>query len=269
VSQLNFLHLFFGLGSVGGPLLVSLALGRWLTGLPALWLAVILLVAISPFVARVRVPSLAHASQDAAKANRLYHSPVLWSFALLLLLYVGLETGMGGWTTTYLGQTAGMPVQTAALVTAGFWLALTGGRLLVAVGGAHWRGGLVLAVDLSGAVLAAALLVLGADSRVVSIAAIFAVGLAYGSIYPTVVSVVTGIFRESPGKATSVLAASGSVGGMMLPWMQGVLLQYRGPTSTPLWILAGNTAMLGLFAAAQFLTQPKLAAHEAPEEPRM
>jgi fucose permease len=268
VAQLNFLHLFFGLGAVAGPLLVSLALGTWQNGLPALWLAVVLLLAISPFVARVQVASLAHDTPQAARrANRIYYSPVLWAFALLIMFYVGLEMGMGGWTTTYLGQIAGMPVQTAAVVTSGFWLALTAGRLLVAMAGSGWQAAIVLGVDLTGAVLAAAFLVLGVDSPLVSILAIVAVGLSYGSIYPTVVSYVTGIFHEGPGKAAGALAASGSVGGMLLPWMQGVLLQYRGPASTPLWILAGNIIMLGLFTVGRFLAGQR-AAQPAPEEPR-
>jgi fucose permease len=62
----------------------------------------------------------------------LYRTPVLYGLGLIILLYVGIENGMGGWTTEYVQRTVGFTTDRAAMVTSGFWLALTLGRMLSA-----------------------------------------------------------------------------------------------------------------------------------------
>ena len=62
-------------------------------------------------------------------SNSVYRSTLVWTFGLLLLLHVGVENGMGGWTTTFSQMTTGVKIETGALLTAGFWGLLTIGRL--------------------------------------------------------------------------------------------------------------------------------------------
>ena len=72
------------------------------------------------------------------------------------------------------------------------------------------------------------------------------IGFCFGPIFPTALSIVTATFRRAPGTAASVVVALGSLGGMLLPWIQGALLESRGPSSSVLLVAAGTLAMLAL-----------------------
>jgi FHS family glucose/mannose:H+ symporter-like MFS transporter len=267
VSALNALHLFFGVGSMVGPAVVSLALrltagGGNGTGLPAMWLGSLLLMGLMVPVARLatagRTPG-GDASQaetpagqsDTAGRAFSYRSPFLWVYAGLLLLFVGVEMGTGGWITTYMGRVAAMPVAQAALVTSGYWLALTVGRFLGVVAGGRVTPRTLLGIDLGGTVVAALVMAAGGHSTLLTVAGVLLLGLSYGSIYPNVVAIVTSAFPTGQGRATSVVGSASSVGGVAIPPMQGLFLQYSGPASLPLIVGAGNLAMVVLFLAGR------------------
>jgi MFS transporter, FHS family, glucose/mannose:H+ symporter len=267
VSALNALHLFFGIGSMVGPAVVSLALrvtaaSGQPTGLPAIWLGALLLVGLMAPVSllaaagRAQTGDVARAGTppgQAAIAGRTfsYRSRFLWIYAGVLLLFVGVEMGTGGWITTYMGKIAGMPVAQAALITSGYWLALTVGRFLGFLAGGRVTPRTLLGIDLVGTVMAALVLVVGGHSTSATIAGVLLLGLSYGSIYPNVIAIVTSAFPTSQGRATSVVASSSSLGGIVIPLLLGLFLQYSGPASLPLIVGAGNLAMLALFLAGR------------------
>jgi fucose permease len=105
-SVLNLLNVFFGVGAVAGPAIAGLTLRVWGTALPVLWLGAGLMLLQAPFVLRLAsAPSAAHHDDLTAPGVALRRSPLLRVFGGLLLLYVGTETGIGGWTTTYMERT--------------------------------------------------------------------------------------------------------------------------------------------------------------------
>jgi fucose permease len=251
VSALNLLNFFFGVGAFAGPTLASLSL-TWLdTGLPSLWISAGLLFILLPFLFLVK----SGRSQTAGSkfppdepTGWIYRAPLLWGMGAIVLLYVGTETGMGGWTTTYVEQTLRVSIESAALVTAGFWLALTAGRMTSAALGLRITPRRLLAASLAGAVIGGIILVLGLGNLALTIAGVLLIGFCFGPVYPTMVAVTTATFPSGPGKAVSITAASGSVGGMAMPWLQGVLLNRAGPAFSSVFTLVGEMAML-LFAA--------------------
>jgi fucose permease len=81
----------------------------------------------------------------------------------------------------------------------------------------------------------------------VTAAAVFLTGLSFGAIYPTTIAMVTAAFRGAPGRAASVAAASGSIGGMLLPPLQGVILEQVHPHASAWYIAGGNLLMLAVF----------------------
>jgi fucose permease len=60
-------------------------------------------------------------------------------------------------------------------------------------------------------------------------------------------AITTEVFHRGPGKAASVVAAMGSVGGMILPWLQGMLLENHGPSASVVFVAIGGGAMLTLY----------------------
>lgn len=245
-AALNLLNVFFGVGAVAGPAIAGLSLRIWGTALPALGLGTALLLLQAPLVPLLAIPPR-HAHAEAhERGAAVYRSPLLWMLGALILLYVGLETGIGGWTPTYLERTTPLDAATAALVTSGFWLALTGGRMIAVLLGARLSAYTLLLISLGGAVVGGALLAFSTGDALLSATAVLLIGLCFGPIFPTALAITTANFPRAPGAAASVVVALGSIGGMLIPWSQGVLLERSGPSASALFIAAGLLAMLAL-----------------------
>jgi fucose permease len=248
VSALNLLNVFFGLGAFAGPATAGFALRTWGTGLPALWVSVAILLGLLPLLIRVAIPMSGKGSSAASTAavNGIYRSPLLWGLGLLILVYVGTENGMGGWITTYVERTTPLRIEQAALVAAGFWLALTAGRMVSAALGLRISSHSLLTASLLAASLGGLLLVFSAGEVFLTVMAVLVMGFSFGSIYPTTIALTTAVFDQGPGKAASVVAAMGSLGGMALPWLQGIILVRTGPAASSWFTAVASLLMLAL-----------------------
>jgi fucose permease len=105
---------------------------------------------------------------------------------------------------------------------------------------------MLLRLSLAGALAGAVLLAISPGNAALTVVAVILIGFCFGPIFPTALSIVTATFRRAPGTAASVVVAMGSLGGMLLPWIQGALLESRGPSSSTLLVAAGALAMLAL-----------------------
>ena len=251
-AALNLLNVFFGMGAMVGPAIASLALTLWSTALPALWLGAALLVLLAPLVARMaNLPAGAQPAAEHVEGGRVLGAPLLWALGVLVLVYVGVETGVGGWATTYLTATTPLDTAEGALATSGFWMALMLGRAGAAVLGTRMSPSALINLALLGAVAGGGLLMVGMGSVPLTVAAVLLLGLCFGPIYPTTLALTTATFRRAPGLAASVVATLGSVGGMAVPWLMLVLLERSGPAASVLLAAGCTLAMLACFAAAR------------------
>ncbi len=249
VVALNLLNVFFGLGAAAGPAVVSLALGRWGAPLATLWLIAALAALLAPVALWLRLPPPAPHAPGAGKGSpaTIYRAPLLWLLAALVLLYVGLENGLGGWIAVYVQRTTALTLAQGALVASVFWGALTAGRLLAALAGARLAALTSRALLLAsvGTALAGALALLaGAGHAGLTVAAVALLGLGFGPIFPTVMALTTAAFAASPGRAVGVAQTAGSVGGIAIPWLQGLVLLGLGARSGALFVLGGVLALL-------------------------
>lgn len=247
VTALNLLNVFFGVGAVVGPAIASLTLRWWGSALPALWIGVGLLgiqLLLIPLLVH-NPPALSTKTAEISPAS-LLRSPALWLFGLLILFYVGTENGIANWTPAYLERTTTLSAATAALITSGFWLALTGGRVIAAVLGSYLASNTLLFATLVGSLGAGALLAISTGNAGVTITAVLLMGFFFGPIFPTTIAITTATFRQSPGTAASTVVAMGSGGGMLIPWIQGILLERVSPATSVLFVAAGAAAMLAL-----------------------
>ncbi|MDF2629778.1 MAG: putative transporter [Symbiobacteriaceae bacterium] len=247
VAAQNLLNLLFGVGAIAGPVLASYLIGRIGTALPALWLGIAVVALVLPFSQRVPVPPQAAAKDPAdSAAARLLQSPVLWLTSALLLTYVAIENGVAAWTTTYLQTVAGQTQAMGALVTAGFWGAVTVGRMIVITAGARLRPATLLLITVSGAALGGLLLALSGSSATMITAAILTLGLFFAPVYPTGIALTTTFFKQGTGAATSIVAAMASVGGMIGPVLQGSIQDAAGPAAGMLMVTAGTLILVPL-----------------------
>lgn len=246
-AALNLINIFFGVGDMAGPALAVPAL--WLLGSVTPVLGMGAALALIPAALVPLLPAVARPQPGPAQPARstsVYRAPLVWALGTLLLVYVGTEISVAGWTATYIQQTTTLGAGAAALVTAGFWMAVTIGRVLGALLSARLAPDRLLQLFLGGALAGGLLLALGIGSPPLTIAAVLLLGLCFGPIYPTVVALAANSFSQAPGSAVSIVASMGSLGGMLLPWLQGVLLARSGPAASTLLVVAGTLAMLAL-----------------------
>ena len=228
VSAVNLINVFFGIGAFIGPLLVSAALHLWKNGFPALWFSTLLMavVAMIFLLGYFNEPVGAQNQSDTqTKEKRIHISPFLWSLGAMLLLYVGAESAMGGWATTYMLKTTALNIEIAALVASGFWLAITLGRISGTLLGSHLSAKRILTLCLLVLSFGTILFLVSYGQTALSIVAIFLIGLGMGAIYPTGMAMMTSTYPNNAGKAASLITAMGAVGGMVLPWLQGVVME--------------------------------------------
>ncbi len=169
--------------------------------------------------------------------SSFYLSPLLWLAGLILFLYVGAESSMGGWTATYMQRTTPLTAGRSALVVSGFWMALTLGRLAAAFIGARWAPLRLLTTCLIGAGVGGLMLALTTGAMIPTIIAVLLIGFFFGPIFPTTFSISASQFSQSSGKATGLIVALASLGGMSLPAIQGIVLTRFG-NNPSVWLIA-------------------------------
>lgn len=243
VSALNLLNAVFGVGAVAGPGLLALAIGRWdsvavLGGsFVAMAVAAVVLAGVAVALrARLALPPVAAAKTGAAAL------PWGWmaGFSLLLLVYVGMETGSASWAPTHLG--ARMAESQAALGSAAFWLAVTAGRFLAAaVAGRVAPAQLVI----GGAVLAAGGAAL-AHVPALALASYLLIGLGAAPVFPTVIAWVGRSFPDQAERMTPLIMTVGNLGPVVGVPAIGLAVAAWGPSAVPSALLAMALALMVL-----------------------
>ncbi|KAF0111374.1 MAG: major facilitator superfamily protein [Chloroflexi bacterium] len=259
---LNLLHFFFGLGAFFGPALVSLAISMSGSGLIVHLAAAGLFVLLAGLSLMIRVsqPENTAASSQLSvsvekKRSSVYGSPLLWTIGFMLLLYVGIEYGLGSWATTYMKTSTQMPVQNGALVTSAYWGFLTLGRLVGAIASRKLTVIQLLGIAILGSLLGGIAFALFTGTTSPAIIALIMIGFSFGTIYPTTVAIATASFPSDQGKAVGAVVAMGSVGGLALPWIAGVLLEKSSPSAYVWFITSTLAVLLAVFVIVRFLSK--------------
>jgi fucose permease len=166
-----------------------------------------------------------------------------------MLVYVGVEFGLGSWISTYMHMSTGTDAQHGAWVTSAYWAALAIGRLAGAAAGRRLRRLRLLGAALGGSLLGGLGLLASNGTVAATILCLVWIAFSYGTVYPTTVALATAVFSANKGRAVSVLLAAGSMGGILLPWFAGLLLDGSG-TPAYLWFVALSLALLLMLLAA-------------------
>ncbi|HET9221064.1 MAG TPA: MFS transporter [Roseiflexaceae bacterium] len=260
-AALNGMNLFFGVGSMVGPMVVGQAGSRLDMPHAALWLGGILLLVLAPAVLLLAAAALPMQTRIIRAERSSSRPATLWLSGLLLLIYTGTEVGFAAWLAVYMSSSAHLTPVTAALVVSGFWLALTFGRAIGAGLGMRLAPQSLLAISLLGIFAATAILIMSVGSLDGSVAGVLLFGLSCGPVFPTLLALVTAETRGS-GTAASLVLALGNCGGLIIPALLGWLLSRYGPSSTTALLLGAALAMLLLFAATIWM---RVQATQTPE----
>jgi len=234
-ETLNNVHSSFGIGSLSGPLLLSLSLqmlneALWAYLVGAVAGCVVIFLLIRQTVPEIPTQNDKQRQQQPSLSRNVFRQPLLWLMALQIALYVGAELGFGSWIVTVLSQSAAISLALAAPAATAFFLGLTIGRLL---GGQVLRRGLLsenqlLYVSILGGYVSGILVAIFPGQIVVSFGASALVGLFYGPLFPGIMAMASRQFVNNIGIVSSVMLVSTGAAAMVLPALMGILIPIIG-----------------------------------------
>ena len=241
---MNGLHFSFGIGALLAPVVIAQAMAisgdiAW-----AYWVLAVLMLPGALWVLRLPSPTVPIGTHDGptARGNRV----LLVLIALFMALYVGAETGFGGWIFSYAVALHLSDAPGAAYLTAAFWGALTVGRLLSVPLATRVRPSTIVLGDLVGCLVSVGIMTLKAQSVIAIWLGTCGLGLFMASIFPT-----TLVFAERrmviTGRVTSWFLVGAGVGGMSLPWLIGQLFESMGPHVLLGTVMAALLVATGVF----------------------
>jgi fucose permease len=249
--RISLVNLWWGIGAVACPWLIAAAEHEG-------WLRVLLVVLAAGAAAMfASLLPLWRASQlgimTAPRASLKSEARILGFFAAFLFLYVGVETVVGGWITTYAHRFSGMTVARASLMVSAYWMALLAGRWAGSVALQRVAERTVLLPSLGLALLAVAVLV-APHSTVAVLVAVAATGAGFGPVFPIGVSRMLARVRDH--RNTGWVFAVTASGGAVLPWLTGLVSTRTGSlrigfavgvvaVAAILVLAAGEDALLG------------------------
>lgn len=254
-SALNVINAVWGVGAMGAPFLVAIAMRShrpsfFLYGTAAALLVLLIAMAASRFSPDV------HAEISQARAeSRIWNRPILLVICLLFFIYVGTETCFGQWVATYARRIESGPHWLATISPAFFYGALLLGRALAPAALKFHSARTVARVGLTTAVLGGISLIAAHGMVLVVVGSLLA-GFGMASIFPISVSLFPDWFGDSTRRASSPVFASGNTGGAVLPWILGLVSAHFSSLRLAFCIpLLGAAAML-LFYLVQRPSRP-------------
>jgi FHS family glucose/mannose:H+ symporter-like MFS transporter len=229
-SFLNLMHFFFGIGAFIGPALVGFAIAKTGSGFIIQRIAAGIFFSLAfatIFLLRNTLQKKANDDplrEEKSEGIKVYLSPLLWMLSCLMLIYIGIEYGLGSWISRYKNITTNMASQNGALVNSAYWGALALGRLAGVVLSRKLSHIQLLLLSIGSSLVGGIGLVISHNLIIPTIIFLIWISFSYGTVIPTTVAFASTAFPKHKGKAVSVLAAMGSIGGITLPWFAGSLL---------------------------------------------
>ena len=232
VRTLNWLHACYGLGTTGGPLLMSAVLGAgrpWQLGYVVVSLAQLVLAACFAST-RGRWPpagaNAAGATFTSSLVDTLRHRGV-WPGVATFFAYTGIEAATGVWAYALFTESRGVAPAVAAACVSGYWASFTLGRVVLGTVAAR----VALRAFLRACVLAiltgAAILWLAPGT--LGLAGLVLVGLGCAPIFPSLMAATPA--RVGPSHAANAIGlqvCGATIGASALPAAVGVLAARAG-----------------------------------------
>lgn len=221
-AGLNLLGVFFGIGAVGVPFILGTLSERTsssilIAAVGAVVLIPFLFIAATPFPAPKQPQGF-----PLGHAGKLIRDPLLLLMGFMLFLESGMEISVGGWTSTFVNEELAVPPRAALIILSLYWMGMMLARLALGTVLKSVPQIRVLYVCLSIGLLASITLLVTRDARIASVG-VFLLGVAFAATFPAVLGFVGGRYAELSGTAFSLVIAIALCGGMLLPWLAGVL----------------------------------------------
>ena len=223
-SALNVINFFWGAGAILCKPFVDFAGSPDSIFAPTILLCFLLLAAAAAFAVSdfQKILKINRDSENVFVSNGVpvWRTMTAWLIAAFGFVHIGIESGVGGWLTTYearLTHGSENGLVSAALV---FFLFLVIGRGIAPLFFRFASENTVLLIGLF-TMTAGIILVLAAKNSASLIVGTALLGLGSSAIFPTNMSRFTRIFGADAIKNATPLFVSGSLGGAFVTWLVG------------------------------------------------
>lgn len=226
-ADLSILGVFFGIGALGMPLLLSLLRNSVDfepivagTGLLALFAGVLFAV--------VRFPAAKQAEGITMKqVGGLFRDVTLLLIAFFLFFQSAFEGLINNWTTTYLAEEVSAPEKAALMGLSAYIAGMTVMRLLIGsvLRKMHERDLLKMSFIIT---LLALLLFSLSKSVVPAGAGLFLLGTGLAAGFPTMLGLVGNRYPDLSGTAFSFVLVIGLIGNMLVNYAMGLVAENYG-----------------------------------------
>ena len=221
-ANLNLLGVFFGVGAMGVPFVLGAFGSRYTeTALVAAVGALVVVPIVFVAVARFPAPKQPQGFPIAA-AGKLVKDPVLLLMGLMLFLESGIEITVGGWTSTFVSEELAVRARNALFILSLYWMGMMLARL--ALGYILRRvSAFVVLYSCLAIGLAGAFLLLTTHNVAAAAVGVFTIGVGFAAMFPTVLGFIGDRYSALSGTAFSIAIAMALCGGMLLPYIAGLL----------------------------------------------
>lgn len=215
-SALNLLGLFFSLGALITPLLISLTKGR-LSPADVLYVLAFISAVVLVLVLRQRFPPPLQASTPLRNLLRVLKQPIVWLFAALLFFESCQENCMFVWGGKVVTDLLDVPVSRSDIALFALTAAMGVGRLTASRVLRKLGNRSVILVATATVILGAVVVLLSAAFYAGLIAGFAIVGLGLSAIYPTVLGLAGDRFPDETGTVFGAIITVSLVGGTLGP----------------------------------------------------
>jgi FHS family glucose/mannose:H+ symporter-like MFS transporter len=247
-SALNILHMSFGLGALIGPFLVSLTVAIGLGWRTAMTLVAAFSLILAYVFMRMDLPEPEDSHETQEKTTRISFSFLrdvrFYNFMLILFLYVGSESVINGWLTTYILDTGIADEYFAQRLLSFTWFAVIAGRLGCAWLSKYSSKEVLLLAGGLGSLLFTVLFLISKSWLMVYIA-VLGLGLSFSGIYPNTVANAAYLIHGST-TASGIMFSLGGLGASLIPYIVGLRAESSG-IGTGMNTLIAATLLLALF----------------------
>jgi len=227
-SALNKLHLFYCIGAVITVLIGSAALYFNISWRILCFVILIFPILVTLGFIMIQPPTIVHQDKSRTSLRYLIRHPFVLVAALAIFLGGATEIGLAQWLPAYAERGLGYSKSTGGVALAVFSIAMGMGRYVVARI-VHRTG--TIPLMMFSCMIIFLLIIVGCFSPFapIALAACVSVGLVVGCLWPSTLAVASDRFPDGGASLFAILAASGNVGCVLMPWLIGFITEQSNP----------------------------------------
>lgn len=242
-KHMNFLHAFWGIGTLVGPVAMSYAISKnfgWQKGyeIVAIIQIVIALIVFSSLFMWKKQEEITENKQEHLNIFQVLKIKNVKYILFTFLLYTGFEAVMFNWTSSYLVNEKGITKDLGALLASIFYIGMTVGRIIVGIFSNKVKTKNLIRFGLSLILVGLLIITFSFDSYIIAVIGIVIAGLGAAPIFPSLIHSTPSNFERSKSQAIiSIEMFFAYSGFIILPPIFGLIANYISIKLFPIYVL--------------------------------